>query len=106
MFTKQEQERAQSTARPEASYAKRFAAKEAFVKALGLGMSEGMSWVEIEVVNISSGQPTLMIHGKAADIMKKLAPKDQKIKVHVSLSDTKDTAHAFVVIEVIGNDRA
>lgn len=104
IFTKREQERAQSTAFPAASYAKRFAAKEAFVKALGLGLTEGMSWTEIEVVNTVSGQPTLEIHGKAADIIKKLSSKEQQLNVHVSLSDTKDTAHAFVIVEVISND--
>ena len=100
MFTPGEQERSESKLNPAASYAKRFAAKEAFVKALGTGLREGMHWTDIEVVNVSSGQPTLKLHGKAFEALN-MRTGDRDPIIHLTLSDTHDLAQAFVVIEVL-----
>ncbi len=77
------------------SYAARFAAKEAFFKALGTGWRGGMAFNEVEIWNDKLGKPTLNITGKTAKI---IAKKNIKI-IHVSLSHTKETAIAMVVLE-------
>jgi holo-[acyl-carrier protein] synthase len=64
-------------------------------------MREGMHWPEIEVVNITTGQPTIHVHGRAAELLAQKGIPGHKVVVHLSLSDTKDLAQAFVVIEVI-----
>lgn len=77
------------------SYAARFAAKEAFFKALGTGWRGGMSFNEVEVLNDELGKPSLNILGKTAEII-----KDNNIKIiHVSLSHIKEVAMATVVLE-------
>ena len=77
------------------SFAARFAAKEAFFKALGTGWRGGMAFNEVEVVNDELGKPTLNIIGTTAEII-----KDKNIKIiHVSLSHVKDLAMATVVLE-------
>lgn len=100
MFTPGEKARSASKASPAASYAKRFAAKEAFVKALGTGLREGMHWTDIEVVNINTGQPTLQLHGKAAEVLADRAG-GRTAAVHLTLSDTHALAQAFVVIDAL-----
>lgn len=77
------------------SYAARFAAKEAFFKALGTGWRGGMAFNEVEIKNDKLGKPTLNITGKTAKIIKKINIKT----IHVSLSHTKETAIAMVVLE-------
>ncbi len=77
------------------SYAARFAAKEAFFKALGTGWRDGMAWTEIEIINDESGKPQFMFYGKTKSIL-----KDKKIKKsYVSLSHIKETATAYVLLE-------
>ena len=78
------------------SYAKRFAAKEAFSKALGTGISNGISFNEIEVVNNNKGKPYLVLLGKTKLIVNRTLKK--KYKVFLSISDEKKYALAFVVI--------
>lgn len=95
VFTKAEQERADSQENPENSYAKRFAAKEAFVKAIQTD-SDGISWLDMEVVNKGAGAPHLVVSGKAKETLDKIAPQ---AKLFISLSDTKDLAQATVIIE-------
>ena len=77
-------------------YAKRFAAKEAFSKALGTGISKGLSFKDIEVINNKKGKPILNINGKSKEIVKKLIKK--RFKIFVSLSDEKSHAIASVII--------
>jgi len=79
-------------------YAKRFAAKEAFSKALGTGISKGLSFKDIEVINNKKGKPILNINGKSKEIVKKLIKK--RFKIFVSLSDEKSHAIASVIITV------
>lgn len=77
------------------SLAARFAAKEAGAKALGTGMSYGVTWVEIEVVREPSGRPTLHFHGRAAQ----MAEKINAHRAALSLSHTANVAVASVVLE-------
>lgn len=80
---------------PAAFLAKRFAAKEAFVKALGTGLREGMRWTDIQVVNDALGRPSLTLNGEAARLAESLGVT----RMHLSLSDEHDVAVAFVVLE-------
>ena len=94
-FTEGEAERCrQSRSAPE-SFAARFAAKEAFFKALGTGWGLGGRWTEVEVVSTASGAPSLCLSGRAAEVA---AERGVRV-VHVSLTHTDGTAGAFVVLE-------
>ncbi len=86
-----------STHQQDAWLAKRYAAKEAFVKALGCGIGQFATWHEIEVLNNEQGAPVITLSGKTADT---LATKATHTKIHISLSDDLQ-ATAFVVIECI-----
>jgi holo-[acyl-carrier protein] synthase len=77
------------------SYAARFAAKEAAMKALGTGWDHGVRWVDVEIVRQDEGRPTLRFHGKAAEIAAKLGCR----AAHVSLSHTSENAIAQVILE-------
>lgn len=85
------------------TFAKRFAAKEAFGKALGTGVGMGGSiyWRDIEVVNLPGGKPTIRAHGGAAAALKYLMPTHHRPQVHVSLTDDYPHAQAFVIIEAV-----
>ncbi len=80
------------------SLAKRFAAKEACAKALGIGIGQGIKWTDISVVNNASGAPYLILAGKAAEHLQRLTPKNTKVQLNLSLSDEYPMALAFVVI--------
>ncbi len=80
-------------------YAKRFAAKEAFSKALGTGISNGINFNEIVVLNKKSGKPYISIIGQTKKILKKKF-KRKKSKISLSLSDEKKYAVAFVTITI------
>jgi len=79
-------------------YAKRFAAKEAFAKAIGTGISNGINLNEIIVMNEKNGKPFIKIKGKTMKVIKKKFKK--KIKIALSLSDEKKYAVAFVTISI------
>ena len=80
---------------PERFLAKRFAAKEAAVKALGTGIGSGVSFQHVEVVNLSSGQPTLVFSGKFAELCEKLDIN----RSFISISDEQHYAMATVILE-------
>tara|TARA_E500000178_G_scaffold343686_1_gene390814 strand:+ start:274 stop:657 length:384 start_codon:yes stop_codon:yes gene_type:complete len=80
-------------------FAKRFAAKEAFSKALGTGISNGINFNEIMVLNNKSGKPYINVKGKTKKIIKKIF-KQKKTKISLSLSDERDYAVAFVTISL------
>ncbi|MDZ7853301.1 MAG: holo-ACP synthase [Halomonas sp.] len=90
-----EQQRFRDHGLPAAFLAKRFAAKEAFVKALGTGLRRGMRWTEIQVVNDALGRPSLVLSGKALEIAEAAGVRS----VHLSLSDEEALTVAFVVLE-------
>ena len=97
-------ERARSEAKPDraASYAKRFAAKEACAKALGTGVPRrGVHWNDMGVVNQRSGKPTMALTGGAAERLASLIPEGMAPVILVSLTDDLPYAQAFVIIEAV-----
>ncbi|AJY51058.1 MULTISPECIES: holo-ACP synthase [Halomonadaceae] len=80
---------------PAAFLAKRFAAKEAFVKALGLGLRHGMQWCDIQVLNDALGKPYFVLDGKAERLLQAAGVTAS----HITLSDEAEYAVAFVVLE-------
>jgi holo-[acyl-carrier protein] synthase len=95
-------ERAKAARRPftrAGTYAKRFAAKEAFSKAVGTGFRHGVFMKDIGVVNAPSGAPTLALTGGAAARLAALTPEGHEIIVHLTLTDDHPWAQAFVVLE-------
>jgi holo-[acyl-carrier protein] synthase len=99
IFTPGERARSDRRAARAASYARRFAAKEACAKALGTGMSGGVFWRDMEVVNLPTGRPTMRLTGGARERLEDMVPRGHKAIVHVSLTDDPPVAQAFVVIE-------
>ena len=79
-------------------YAKRFAAKEAFVKAIGTGFRSEINFIDIEIKNYKNGKPYISLSKKLKNFLQKKF-KIQKYKVFLSLSDEKDYSIAFVVID-------
>ena len=97
-----EVEKAKAAKRPytrAGTYAKRFAAKEAFSKAVGTGFSNGVFMKDIGVVNAKSGAPTLALAGGAAARLAAITPPGHEAVVHLTLTDDHPWAQAFVVIE-------
>jgi holo-[acyl-carrier protein] synthase len=84
-----------------ASYAKRFAAKEACAKALGTGFRRGVFWRDMGVVNLRSGQPTMALTGGAAVRLAQIIPAGMRAAIHLSLTDDHPYAQAFVIIEAL-----
>ncbi len=101
VFTEGERAKAESRRRSIDTYAKRFAAKEACAKALGTGIYRGVTWKQIEVVNLKGGKPTLRLTGAAAERLEELTPSTLNTLVHVTLTDDHPWAQAFVVIEAV-----
>ena len=99
-------ERAKSDARKErvASYAKRFAAKEACSKALGTGFRRGVYWRNMGVVNLASGRPTMRLTGGAARRLQELTPNGMRAQIDVSLTDEPPMGQAIVIISGVSDD--
>lgn len=95
IFTAAEIERCQQRARPAQCLALRFAAKEAFAKALGLGMRKGLRWRDIEVVHDHLGKPDLLLHNQAQRLLEAVEAN----RTWLSLSDERESAVAVVVLE-------
>ncbi|MCB9993659.1 MAG: holo-ACP synthase [Hyphomicrobiaceae bacterium] len=100
-FTEIERRKSDGRAARAASYAKRFAAKEACAKALGTGMSHGVFWRDMGVINLPSGKPTMSLTGGAAKVLDYIVPKGHRPHIHVSITDDAGLAQAFVIIEAI-----
>ncbi|MFL5252473.1 MAG: holo-ACP synthase [Rhodopila sp.] len=98
-------ERAKAMRRTEkiqaATYAKRFAAKEAAAKALGTGFRQGVFFSDLGVVNLPSGQPTLAMTGGAAERLKIITPPGMLAQVHLTMTDEYPYAYAQVIISAI-----
>jgi holo-[acyl-carrier protein] synthase len=101
IFTDVERVRSERKTDRAASYAKRFAAKEACAKALGTGISGGVFWRDMGVVNLPSGKPTMALTGGALERLKALTPAGLKAVIHLSLTDDHPYAQAFVIIEAL-----
>jgi holo-[acyl-carrier protein] synthase len=101
VFTDVEVQRSDHQRLRAASYAKRFAAKEACSKALGTGMRDGVSWRDMGVVNLPSGKPTMALTGGAAERLKALTPPGYRPEIHVAITDDFPFAQALVIIEAV-----
>lgn len=98
IFTNHERAYAFNQPKPERAFAKRFAAKEALVKALGSGFRGGLSWQEMEVMNDEYGKPTFRLSGQTLKALEEKTPHGHKAQIDLSLSDDFPYALAFVVI--------
>ena len=101
VFTEIERRKSDRRAQRAASYAKRFAAKEACSKALGTGLSQGVYWRDMAVVNEPSGKPTMNLSNGAATRLLLLTPQGQTAKVHLTMTDEYPFAQAIVIIEAV-----
>jgi holo-[acyl-carrier protein] synthase len=106
IFTEVEVKKSERRRQRAASYAKRFAAKEACAKALGTGMAWGVYWRDLGVVNLPSGKPTMKLTNGAAKALARLVPAGHEAHIHVSITDDGGMAQAFVIIEALPVDRA
>jgi holo-[acyl-carrier protein] synthase len=97
-FTEIEQRRSEARAGRAASYAKRFAAKEACAKALGTGFRQGVFWRDMGVVNLPSGRPTLELTGGALKALTDLTPEGHAVRIDLSITDDFPMAQAIVII--------
>lgn len=104
-FTEIERAKSDRRRNRAASYAKRFAAKEACAKALGTGLSNGVFWRDMGVVNLPSGKPTMRLTGGAAERLAQLVPAGHEAHIHLTITDDLGLAQAFVIIEALPVDR-
>ena len=104
LFTEVEKTRSERKNDRAASYAKRFAAKEACAKALGTGMRRGVFWRDMGVINLRSGKPTIALTNGAAERLREMTPAGMKAVIHLSLTDDIPYAQAFVIIEALPDD--
>lgn len=98
VFTATERQKSDRRHARAASYAKRFAAKEACAKALGTGFRQGVFWRDMGVVNLPSGRPTLELTGGAARALARLTPEGHDVRIDLSITDDFPTAQAIVII--------
>jgi holo-[acyl-carrier protein] synthase len=98
VFTDIERRKSDARAARAASYAKRFAAKEACAKALGTGFRQGIFWRDMGVVNLASGRPTLALTGGAALALARLTPDGHEVRIDLTITDDFPMAQAIVII--------
>ncbi|WP_257165618.1 holo-ACP synthase [Bradyrhizobium sp. SRS-191] len=110
IFTPAERAKAERRAKNEkmviATYAKRFAAKEACSKALGTGIRQGVWWRDMGVVNLPGGRPTMQLTGGAAERLKALVPEGHEARIDLSITDDWPLAQAFVIISAVRSEPA
>ena len=80
------------------SYAKRYAAKEACSKALGIGLAKGIKWKDIGVINDQNGKPNIELIGNALERFKFITPSNKALSINLTLTDEKNLAYAMVII--------
>jgi holo-[acyl-carrier protein] synthase len=100
-FTETERAKSERRANRAASYARRFAAKEACAKALGTGFRRGVFWRDMGVVNLAGGRPTLALTGGAALQLARLVPPGFAARIDLTLTDEPPLAQAFVIISAV-----
>lgn len=98
VFTDTERRKSEGRTARAASYAKRFAAKEACAKALGTGFRQGVFWRDMGVVNLPSGRPTLELSGGAARMLAELTPAGHGTRIDLTITDDFPLAQAIVII--------
>jgi holo-[acyl-carrier protein] synthase len=101
IFTATERRLAERRVNPAATYAKRFAAKEACAKALGTGFRDGIFFRDLGVVNLPSGRPTIELAGAALCRLRAIVPAGSEPHIDVALTDEYPMAQAFVVISAV-----
>ena len=109
IFTDAERARANRRAKNEkmvvATYAKRFAAKEACSKALGTGIRRGVWWKDMGVVNLPGGRPSMLLTGGALARLQELTPEGMQAQIDLSITDDWPLAQAFVIISAVAPAR-
>ncbi len=100
-FTEIERAKSDGRRNRAASYAKRFAAKEACSKALGTGLAQGVFWKDMGVVNLPGGKPTMKLTGGALERLKQMVPGGHEAHIHITITDDFPLAQAFVIIEAL-----
>jgi len=101
VFTPVERAKSDRRVRRAESYAKRFAAKEACAKALGTGLSHGVFWRDMGVVNLPSGRPTMELTGGARARLDALTPPGCDARIDLTITDDGPIAQAFVIISAV-----
>jgi holo-[acyl-carrier protein] synthase len=101
IFTDTEKRKSEGRKQRAASYAKRFAAKEACSKALGTGLSQGVYWKDMGVANLPSGKPTMVLTGGAKTRLEQMVPTGNRANIHLTITDDFPLAQAFVIIEAV-----
>jgi holo-[acyl-carrier protein] synthase len=101
IFTDLERTKSDGRNQRAASYAKRFAAKEACSKALGTGLRRGVFWRDMGVVNLPGGKPSLKLTGGALKRLEELTPPGHKAQIDLSITDDFPLAQAIVIISAI-----
>jgi holo-[acyl-carrier protein] synthase len=101
VFTEIEQRKSDRRKERAASYAKRFAAKEACSKALGTGLSHGVFWRDMGVVNLPSGKPTMQLTNGAERRLRMIIPEGHDPVIHLTITDDYPLAQAFVIVEAV-----
>ena len=101
VFTEVERAKSDRRRLRAASYAKRFAAKEACSKALGTGLRKGVFWRDMGVVNMPGGRPTLKLTGGAAAILDRIVPEKHQAQIDLTITDDFPWAQAIVIISCV-----
>lgn len=101
IFTDVERRKSDGRRMRAASYAKRFAAKEACSKALGTGLRRGVFWRDMGVVNLRGGQPSMALTGGALDRLNEITPEGMSPVIHLTITDDHPLAQAFVIISAV-----
>ena len=101
IFTDVEQAKSEKRQMRAASYAKRYAAKEACSKALGTGFRQGVFWRDMGVINLPSGNPTMQLTGGALKRLQEIIPEGMKAQIDLTITDEPPTAEAFVIISAV-----
>ncbi len=101
IFTDIEKAKSDKRAQRAASYAKRFAAKEACSKALGTGLNKGVYWRDMGVINLPGGKPTMKLTGGALKRLQELTPPGHSAQIDLSMTDELPIAQAIVIISAV-----
>ena len=106
LFTDIERAKSEARANRAASYAKRFAAKEACAKALGTGIRAGVWWRDMGVINLPSGRPTMELSGGAKRRLQAITPAGHEARIDLTITDEGPMAQAFVIISAVASGAA
>jgi len=101
IFTPTERQKSDRRRNRAASYAKRYAAKEACAKALGTGFRRGVFWRDLGVVNLPSGKPTMLLTGGALQRLRELTPPGMRAQIELTITDEPPLAQALVIITAV-----